>query len=61
MNGRGHLIKPDETEIIGMFKKDKICGPGILTWPDGKKYQGNWHDSKMHGSGLFISAKGTLT
>lgn len=28
-------------------------GKGILEWPDGKKYEGDFKDDKRHGTGEF--------
>ena len=29
-------------------------GKGILEWPDGKKYEGDFKDDKRHGTGEFL-------
>ena len=31
---------------------------GVLTCPDGKKYEGNWIDNKMHGWGIYTWPEG---
>lgn len=31
-------------------------GKGIQTWPDGSKYEGYWHEGRMHGYGRLIKA-----
>jgi hypothetical protein len=28
-------------------------GSGITSWPDGKKYEGEYLDDKKHGQGIF--------
>lgn len=27
-------------------------------WPDGRRYEGYWHDGKQHGEGRFTNSKG---
>lgn len=36
----------------------KSNGHGVLTWPDGSKYDGHWKDNKREGKGTWISADG---
>ena len=33
-------------------------GLGIMTFPDGKKYLGQWKDGKKHGNGTFTNPNG---
>ena len=33
-------------------------GKGIFTWPDGRKYIGEWKGGKQHGVGTYISKDG---
>ena len=33
-------------------------GKGIYTWPDGKKYEGDYYNDKKHGHGIFTWANG---
>ena len=37
---------------------DKKEGQGVLTWPDGRQYEGGWLNGKKHGEGTFTSADG---
>lgn len=30
----------------------------MFTWPDGRKYNGGWHDGKQHGVGEYLTSKG---
>jgi len=30
-----------------------LNGIGTYLWPDGRKYEGEWKDNKMHGEGNF--------
>lgn len=32
---------------------NKITGKGILYWPDGRKYDGEFHNNNMHGKGIY--------
>ena len=29
---------------------NEICGSGVYIWKDGKKYEGEWLNNKMHGN-----------
>jgi hypothetical protein len=33
-------------------------GRGVLWWPDGANYVGEWHNDKRHGMGVQIWAAG---
>lgn len=39
-----------------MGKKE---GYGTFTWPDGRKYEGQWENDKMHGFGTFVWISGS--
>jgi len=30
----------------------------VYTWADGRKYEGEWRNNKMHGKGTFVWADG---
>ena len=30
----------------------------IFSRPDGRKYEGQWHNGKQHGEGVYITAQG---
>ena len=34
-------------------------GQGMLHYPDGKRYEGNWKDGKKHGTGTYIWPDGS--
>merc|ERR1719310_1756530 len=38
---------------------DKKEGEGTFTWPDGRQYEGQWHDGRQHGVGIFRTEKGS--
>lgn len=35
-------------------------GPGTQIWPDGAKYEGEWHNNKANGRGKFWHADGDV-
>merc|ERR1711957_423419 len=37
-----------------------IEGQGIYTWSDGRRFEGEWYDNKMHGVGRFTWADGRI-
>jgi len=34
-------------------------GVGVLVWPDGRKYEGQWKSDQQHGTGVFQQRDGT--
>ena len=38
---------------------DECCGNGVLHYPDGKKYEGQWKDGKKHGQGTYSWPNGS--
>jgi hypothetical protein len=30
----------------------------VFTWPDGRKYDGEWFNGKQHGEGTYLTSKG---
>jgi hypothetical protein len=32
----------------------------VFTWPDGRKYEGNWFNGKQHGTGTYHTSKGEV-
>ena len=37
---------------------DKKNGYGVMTWPDGSKYEGNWKFGRQNGIGVYTDKKG---
>jgi hypothetical protein len=35
-----------------------LQGHGKYTWPDGRMYEGEWQQNKMHGAGKYTDANG---
>lgn len=33
---------------------NEISGYGLYKWSDGKRYEGEWHNNKMHGKGFLV-------
>jgi hypothetical protein len=44
---------------VGEYQFDKKHGFGIYTWADGRKYAGEWVNSKRNGRGKIIFVDGT--
>jgi len=42
-----------------MWKDNKMHGYGELTWPDGKRYKGEYFEDKKHGLGCFFWPNGS--
>ena len=42
-----------------MFSKSEWSGTGVLTFPDGSTYDGEWAKGFMNGKGTFTSSDGT--
>eukprot|EP01113_Clastostelium_recurvatum_P000076 TRINITY_DN1003_c0_g1_i1.p1 TRINITY_DN1003_c0_g1~~TRINITY_DN1003_c0_g1_i1.p1 ORF type:complete len:441 (-),score=155.83 TRINITY_DN1003_c0_g1_i1:425-1747(-) len=42
----------------GEWSSDKFHGIGVCTWPDGRKYQGEFRDGKRGGYGIFTWTNG---
>jgi len=52
------FAKESMGRYIGKMVKGLPHGYGVKTWPDGKKYQGNWQRGKMHGNGELLISEG---
>lgn len=37
-----------------MFDNNNFDGKGIFKWRDGRIYEGDWKNGKMHGYGIYI-------
>ncbi len=45
----------------GYLNKEGLkTGWGVQVWPDGGKYEGEWHDDKANGKGQFWHADGDV-
>ena len=44
-------VPPYETLYAGAWEEGKPCGPGIMMWPDGSEYKGEFSKGVPHGFG----------
>jgi len=44
---------PNGCTYVGEFVQGLIQGKGSFTWPDGRQYNGEWHDQQMRGIGTM--------
>jgi len=44
---------------VGSFKNGGEHGHGVMTWPNGSKYDGNWKGGKRHGRGVMTWPNGS--
>ena len=44
MDGTGCLIYKNKKEYKGQFKEGNKNGYGIMKWPIGEKYEGEWNN-----------------
>lgn len=40
----------------GFFDTDRRHRHGVINWPDGSCYLGDWYYDKMQGKGIYITA-----
>ncbi len=45
-------------KYTGDWVKDKQMGHGVFTWPNGDRYEGQYKDGRMHGTGTYNYADG---
>jgi len=44
-------VPPHETIFAGAWERGRPCGPGIMKWPDGSEYKGEFSNGVPHGFG----------
>ena len=54
-HGRGHYQLADGSRVSGRFDRDMLLS-GVMTWPDGDTYEGEFRDVKMDGLGVYTFA-----
>lgn len=54
MNGKGKFTTKLKSVYNGNFTNDSKEGFGQYTWPDGRRYVGQWKKGVQHGEGKFI-------
>ena len=47
-------------KYIGEWKNDKPQGMGVITWLDGRKFEGNFSMGKKEGEGTFTDKNGIV-
>ena len=58
MHGPGRYVSADGTVFEGTFVADERDGPGIVIYPDGRRYASTWSAGKdVNASGAPVSAK----
>jgi hypothetical protein len=55
-NGKGILTRVDGAVSDGVWWNDELHGLGNQSWPDGSKYEGNFHKGHKHGEGRYVWA-----
>jgi hypothetical protein len=50
---RANMVELQGSWVAGMYE-----GQGKFTWADGRAYEGEWHQNKMHGQGTYIDING---
>lgn len=55
---KGRIRGWRESIYSGTIRGGKKNGYGVLSWPDGGKYDGEWKNNKRDGKGTWISAEG---
>ena len=38
----------------GEFLNDNCHGEGVIYYPDGKRFEGQWREGIKHGNGIYI-------
>lgn len=59
INGYGTFVFSSSAKYVGDFKNGKLHGKGMLTYPDGSKYIGNWVEQIRQGIGRFYATDGS--
>lgn len=57
-NGQEYSGDFFDNTIQGFGNTYIIIGVGVYKWADGRKYEGEWLNGKMHGKGKFTWADG---
>ena len=55
----GKFTWADGSTCVGEWREDKRVR-GTFCWPDGKIYEGGFHDNEMHGKGKLTYADGDV-
>ena len=55
MNGTGKFKTKLKSVYNGNFVNDSKEGFGQYTWPDGRRYVGQWKKGVQHGEGKYLA------
>jgi len=60
-HGRGELTLASGDQYIGVFRDNRLNGPGTYVWASsGMRYVGNFADSKFDGEGIKYDGQGAV-
>lgn len=59
IQGFGIIFFPFGGHFSGFFLRNKVHGPGILTFPNGDIHAGNWENGRLEGNKCFFKQKGS--
>ena len=45
---------------VGEYSKGHLCGQGVFCWKNGRKYEGEFKDSKRYGYGTQYNEEGEI-
>ena len=51
-------LRTQQGRLTGHFHNDLINGQGIFQWLDGRRYEGEFKDSRFHGEGTITYPEG---
>ncbi len=60
MHGKGQYHFADGRNYTGGWIDDKRTGFGVLTWPNGDRYEGHFNVNELHGIGKMNFANGQI-
>ncbi len=55
---KGTYTAKTGNKYVGEWQNDKKCGVGVMHYPDGAKYDGEFRDGKINGKGSYFYKNG---